>query len=272
MSRISRYNFDREKYQSVIQGESIEESNEVLIVKHENEINEIIRKCNSNEKTWKDIKFLYKIIELIGIILLITLSLATLILSILFFRKYQLVFRYLNQNNFLSFSLFAKVHWFYLASESVATFIDLIRVFVTIKIFRIFTQEKRDRKIIENRSKRTDDYLLIYSENSITIKTINNLKCRVDLKTSLKKILKLLMKIEFFINLYYCLFLILPKILVGSYIQINLMQHFNQANLTLARDAVNKICFANKNVQDLFLSFNLRTLFMLKILAVVQKM
>ena len=242
MSRISRYNFDREKYQSVIQEDLIEEPNEQLIVKHENEINEIIKKCHSNEGLWKDIKYLYKTIEIIGILLLISLSIVTLTFSILFFRKYQLVFRYLNQNDFISFFLFAKVHWFYLALESVATFIDFIRVFVTIKVFRIFTQEKKDRKIIEKRSKRsTDDYLLIYSENSITIKTINNLKCRVDLKTSLKKILKLLMKIEFFINLYYCLFLILPKILVGSYVQINLMHHFKQANLTEAREMVIKL-------------------------------
>ena len=88
MSRISRYNFDREKYQSVIQEDLIEEPNEQLIVKHENEINEIIKKCHSNEGLWKDIKYLYKTIEIIGILLLISLSIVTLTFSILFFRKY----------------------------------------------------------------------------------------------------------------------------------------------------------------------------------------
>ena len=69
--------------------------------------------------------------------------------------------------------------------------------------------------------------MLIYSESIITIKAIGNLRQRVNVKTELKKMFRSLIRLEVLINLYFCLFVIAPKILAASYLQINLISKFN---------------------------------------------
>lgn len=228
MSRLSRYSFEAAKYSAVNRDSHFppDEPLEDLVAKHEKEINDILAKCHENAKSWKHIKRVYRLIEAIAIIATLSLSIVSVVLAGVFFPEYQLSFQYIKQIGLIQYKISSYLPLFYLVLERIGAFFDILRSVVSYRIFRMFAHEKEDQKLMAARNTNTDDYMLIYSENSITIKTINNLRLRVNLKTQLKKMLRSLVRMEVLNNFYFHFMMIAPKILVGSYLQINFMGHF----------------------------------------------
>lgn len=259
MSRISRYNFggDREKYNSILQDDTFQkdEPYDQVVAKHESEINEICLKCERNEKAWKDIKFLYRTLEFFGILTCIFHSILSLLLSILFFKKYRLVFKYIKDVGLFKFYIPSEIPLIYIILESGGLVFDFIRGLVSFRIFRIFRNEKKSKQILEKRNANDDIYSRIYLENRITIKLINNLKLRVDLKTQLKKMFHSMIRLEVLVNMYHFIFVIAPKILTASYLQLNVVNEF-KGNISQTMDIDNvygkqfDCCQTNETVCD----------------------
>ncbi len=95
MSRLSRYNFDKAKYDAVNSDECFppDEPLDRLIARHENEINEIVQKCTTNEVEWKNNKLVYRAFELTAFTFSFVLSLVSFTLTTVFFPKYFTVFQ-----------------------------------------------------------------------------------------------------------------------------------------------------------------------------------
>lgn len=234
--RLSKYNFrNPERFDSVPEEEALlhQEGTD----SYDKEINKICEKCHNNEQSWREIKFLYRTVECFGILGSICLSIIAVIFSAYFFPKYRIAFSYLEQQKLAPFSLFIQLPLVYLILEIVAVVFDFMRVLLTFKLLRMFATEKKDRYILENKHQDNPYLLKDASENSITLKLINNLKLRVDLKTQLKKMFNSMIRLEVFINVYYFFFMIGPKILAASFIQMNLIPEFS-GNLTKALETV----------------------------------
>ena len=234
--RLSKYNFrNPDRFSSVPEEETL--LNQEGTGNYDKEINKICEKCHNNEQNWREIKFLYRTVECFGILGSICLSIISLLFSVYFFPKYRIAFSYLEQLKLAPFSLFIQLPLVYLILESVAVIFDFMRVLLTVKLLRMFATEKKDRYILENKHQDNPYLLKDASENSITVKLINNLKLRVDLKTQLKRMFNSMIRLEVFINFYYFFFLIGPKILAASYIHMNLIPEFS-GNLTKALETV----------------------------------
>ncbi len=137
---------------------------------------------------------------------------------------------------FTEYQLFSYLPIIHLVLEGTGVFFDAIKASTSFRIFRIFAAESRLNKSMNHRSRNTDDYMLIYSENTIIMKTIRSLRQRVDIKTELKKMFKSLIRLEI-LGLYFVFFVFVPKILAAGYIQINLINHFKE-NTTENREIV----------------------------------
>ncbi len=104
MSRLSRYNFDKAKYDAVNSDDYFppDEPLEKLVAIHEREINEIVHKCTINKTEWNHNKLVYRAVESTTIFFSLSLSIVSLILVAVFFHKYLSAFQVSQVNSLYS--------------------------------------------------------------------------------------------------------------------------------------------------------------------------
>ena len=233
MSRISKYKLNKDVYKSVDLNDNQQEDSsfQMLIGRNEIELNEICLRCQSNEASWIRNRLNYKLVEAVGVFTLCCMSITAFTLSMVYFEDFYMSFQYLKAANLVKTQLFALMPVYYVFLECVACLFDLLRALCSAKLFCIFSNEKKEKQAMERKICRPEDYLIIYSENSNSVKSIEALKLRVSMRSRLRRLFKPLIGLEFVFNIYFAFFLIMPKVLAASYIQINFMSYF-KANHT----------------------------------------
>lgn len=189
----------------------------------DSQINEICESCALIEQKWNTSKSVYKLVEHSTIFFNISLSLACVTLSCVYLVKFYSILNYLKEIQVLASALFVYYPFFYLCCEIGSLLLDLIRLFGTFQVLKLFRYETKQNHLIERKITRTDDFLINQTQNNKTMHTILNLKLRNKMRKKFKQLFSHLIWIEILVNIYFLLFVILNKIVTATYLKTNLI-------------------------------------------------
>lgn len=231
-----------------------------LDIDYEIKINEICLECQNNEKKWLRNIQTYKLIELVAFIIAIATDTSSLIFSVwlLFISNQRFINKILldlkpilNAKNF-----FISMSIVYFIVEILEFLLCLVKAFLIYKVFKVLKLEiKYKKRLIERKQSRAvqqKDYTLVLTHESDYIdETITKLRYRNSVRSKLQSMRISLVKLEAFLNLYFVLFTLIPKVFMAVFVQIDLAHMFNNETRLLMNDAyLNESSSINRTVFD----------------------
>ncbi len=169
---------------------------------------------------------MYKIIEACSILFNMILSITCVSLSCIYLTQFHSILDYLKEINVLNSQLFIYYPFFYVCCEIASFLLDLVRLFGTAQVAKLFHYENKQKRLIERKITRTDDFLISQAQNNKTMHIILNLKLRNKMRKKFKQLFTHLIWIEILINIYFMVFVIANKISAASYLKLSLLNEF----------------------------------------------
>lgn len=206
------------------------------------QINDICENCLLIEQKWNTSKSVYKLIETLAIFLNMILSLSCLSLSCFYLNKFNSILKYLKEISLLKSHLAVYYPFFYIFCEIGSFSLDLIRLFGTFQIMKLFRYETKQKYLIERKITRTDDFLINQAQNNKTMHVILNLKLRNKMRKKFKLLFPHLIWIEIMVNIYFVVFVILNKIVTASYLRWNLLVKFETESINYSNSTLFDCC------------------------------